>query len=244
VNGNINIIGTLTAGAITTSGTITVPDAGIIGSTLNGFWLGNIAVSQLWIVSGDGTYSHFLAQNNDAIFGTTRATSNTLDSITFRSSCGTPTVVYDWGKCDGPNARWIFNYPISAGTISGGTAGFSAMTVKGPYNSALYSTPGLGGSASAQPTQIINWSNGNVQQIVVTGNTTFTFSNGVPGGRYMLITRQGSGTLQGAITWPTVGTLIWAGGLSSITNTVSAVDIYSFVYDGVKYHGTASNDFK
>jgi len=129
---------------------------------------------------------------------------------------------------------------VSAGTVSATTAIFASVTVSGSYRSAI-----LNSGVTALATHTVNWAGSNVQKIILTGNSTFTFLGGQAGGRYMLMTQQGSPvSLTGKVTWPTTSTVIWAGGTSGApTATSSAVDIFAFVYDGVKYHGTASNNF-
>jgi hypothetical protein len=81
----------------------------------------------------------------------------------------------------------------------------------------------------------VNWNDGNVQKITMTGNiTTLTLSNPVAGARYVLIIRQdvtGSRT----IAWP--GSVLWASATAPTLSGSNKTDIVSFVYDGINYFG-------
>lgn len=87
-----------------------------------------------------------------------------------------------------------------------------------PYASVEYDNGSVTGTAT------INWANGNVQYVTMTGNTTFTFTNPLPGMRMIL-------HMAGAFTptWPS--TVKWPGS-STPTATASAgkKDLYTFVY--------------
>ena len=86
----------------------------------------------------------------------------------------------------------------------------------------------------------VNWDEGNVQQVTLGGNRTFTFSNPKNAGRYLLIIKQ-DGTGSRTVTWPTVK---WPGGTApTLTTTANKYDIVSFVYDGANYFGIASLNF-
>lgn len=86
----------------------------------------------------------------------------------------------------------------------------------------------------------VDWNNANVQSVTLGGNRTFTFSNPKDGARYMLIVKQDA-TGSRTVTWPTVK---WAGGTTpTLTTTANKYDIFTFVYDGTNYYGTASLNF-
>lgn len=107
----------------------------------------------------------------------------------------------------------------------------------GQYNSALAN------AGSSGTSKTVDWNSGNVQYVTLTGNVTFTFSNPVSGGRYVLILKQdaiGSRTA----TWP--ASVLWSGGTApTLTTTASKVDIITFVYEGVnsKYYGGSVLNF-
>ena len=84
-----------------------------------------------------------------------------------------------------------------------------------------------------------DWSNGTVQSVTLGGNRTFTFANGVDGGRYILILKQDA-TGTRTVTWP--GTVRWPGGTApTLTTTASKTDYIGFLYNGVSstYDGVA-----
>lgn len=89
----------------------------------------------------------------------------------------------------------------------------------------------------------INWQNGNVQFITLTGNCTFTFTNPKAGSRYVLIMKQ-DGTGSRTVTWPS--TVEFSGDTApTLTTTGGKSDIVGFVYSGVisKYISVASLNF-
>lgn len=93
------------------------------------------------------------------------------------------------------------------------------------------------GSVTTKAT--INWLNGNVQYITLTGNTTFKFINPKPGTRLILM-------VAGAFTptWPS--TVKWPGNTTP-TPTASAgkKDIYGFIYSGKEalYNGAQAANY-
>ena len=98
--------------------------------------------------------------------------------------------------------------------------------------------PNTGTTTSATT---INWNNGNVQEVVLGANTTFTFTNPNAGATYILVVRQSSGG-GNTITWP--GTVSWSGGASPVmTSTSNRFDVFTFVYDGTKYFGSYTQNF-
>lgn len=70
-------------------------------------------------------------------------------------------------------------------------------------------------------------------QVTLGGNRTFTFSNPVAGGIYVVkITQDSSGSR--LVTWPS--TVKWAGGSApTLTSTASRTDVIYFFYDGTSY---------
>ena|SRR5258708_6102532 len=55
----------------------------------------------------------------------------------------------------------------------------------------------------------VDWSKGNTQHVILTANTTLTFSNGLSGRKYTLILKQ-DGTGSRTVTWP--GAVRFSGG--------------------------------
>lgn len=86
-------------------------------------------------------------------------------------------------------------------------------------------------------TKTIDWNAGNEHFCTLTGNVTFTFSNPVDGGRYVLLLATGAGSF--TATWP--ASVLWPGGTApTITVTASKLDLITFIYvSGTsKYYGS------
>lgn len=81
----------------------------------------------------------------------------------------------------------------------------------------------------------VNFNNGGAQFVTLTGNCTFTFSNPVEGGRYIIELLQ-DGTGSRLVTWPS--TVKWPGGVApTLTTTASRTDIITLYYNGTNYAG-------
>lgn len=107
-------------------------------------------------------------------------------------------------------------------------------------NISIGSNTNLYVSTSGSGARTIDWSTPlpyATRYHVLTGNVTFTFSNGVQGKLYTLIVEQNA-TGGWDITWP--ATVLWPGGTAiNMTQTANAIDAYQFVYDGSFYYYTA-----
>jgi hypothetical protein len=109
------------------------------------------------------------------------------------------------------------------------------LNVSGQSYSELFA----GGNATG--TVAIDWNNSNVQEFVLTGNTTFTFANGKSGATYILQVQQSIGG-GNVITWPAA--VKWPGGVPPIqTPTASRADIYTFVQVGSNVIGTFTQNY-
>jgi hypothetical protein len=94
----------------------------------------------------------------------------------------------------------------------------------------------LPASATTTSATTINWNRGNIQQYTLGANTTFTFTRGNAGGTYILIIKQSSGG-SNVVTFP--GDVSWSGGVTpTMSSAPDRYDIYTFIYDGVKYFGS------
>src|SRR5262249_21156688 len=91
-------------------------------------------------------------------------------------------------------------------------------------------------SPTAASRLTIDWSKGNVANLVLTtSNTTLSFSNGRAGGVYDLLLRQDTTGSRG-VTWP--ASVEWAGGTTpSLSTAASSTDTVRLVYDGTNYLG-------
>ncbi len=108
------------------------------------------------------------------------------------------------------------------------------LQVSGQYYSNLY---GLTDASSIA----VDWNSGNVQSVTLGGSRTITFSNGVAGGRYLLILTQDS-TGGWTVTWPAA--IKWPSGTPpTLTATAGRTDILSFVYDGASYYGISNLNY-
>jgi hypothetical protein len=86
----------------------------------------------------------------------------------------------------------------------------------------------------------IDWSAGSAHKSTLTGSCTYTFSNPVTGGSYVLRVLTGAGSF--TVTWP--ATVKWTGGSTpTVTATASRMDLFSFYYDGTNYYGTYVQNF-
>lgn len=132
--------------------------------------------------------------------------------------------------------------PTLTGTITAAAANFSgAVAVSSTLKSGNYHIEPLEYDAGNSSTaQTIDWANGSSQKSTLTGSVTYTFSNPVAGGAYVLKVATGAGSF--TATWP--ATVKWAGGTGpTITTTASRVDLISFYWDGTNYFGTFSQNY-
>jgi len=110
--------------------------------------------------------------------------------------------------------------------------------VNGPVYSKLTTTSTPDGYS-----QVINLSNGNVQVLNLNsalGNITVTFIGLDAGMSWILKVMQDTGTAINA-TFPGVK---WAGGsVPTVSTGLGAIDIFSFIFDGVTIYGSAVQNF-
>ena len=130
------------------------------------------------------------------------------------------------------------NLSTTTNTISSGNVGIGTTNPqhKLDINGAIY-TRRYGLTYSSSIT--IDWNNGNVQSVVLTGNTTFNFTNGKDGGKYILIIKQDS-TGGRTVTWPS--SVRFPGGVTPTLSTgANKSDYIGFIYNGVdgKYDAVA-----
>jgi hypothetical protein len=103
-------------------------------------------------------------------------------------------------------------------------------------------TPVDDGNSGAADT--INWDGGcNMHKSTLTGNVTYTFTNPMDGGRYVLYLFQ-DGTGSRTVTWP--AEVLWSGGTPpTLTTTASKLDVCTFVYlsSTAKYYGACNLNY-
>lgn len=79
----------------------------------------------------------------------------------------------------------------------------------------------------------VDWNEGNIQTVTLTGDITFTFANAIQGMKYIIFLTQGppGGHL---VSWP--ATIRWRGGAQpTLTTTASKTDIVTMVYVNGQY---------
>lgn len=88
-------------------------------------------------------------------------------------------------------------------------------------------------TASGNGTQNLDWGTTNQREFTFTGNTTFTFSGGVAGHSYTLVTKQDA-TGGFTLAWP--ASTIWPGGVDGVvTSGANSIDVWGFYFDGTAY---------
>jgi len=104
----------------------------------------------------------------------------------------------------------------------------------GYLSAASQTVSGAGGTVN------IPFPSGNVVNITLTANTTFTYSGHVVGTYILKLTQGGTGSY--TVTWP--GTLLWSGGTApTLTTTVGKTDIITIFHDGTSFYGTYSLNY-
>ena len=121
----------------------------------------------------------------------------------------------------------------TTGTLAtlAGTETFTNKTLTNPtitnYTETLY-------SANTSTSITVALTNGTVQLLTLTANTTITMPS-VGAGKSFIIMLKQDATGSRTVAWSTV---VWAGGTApTVTSTASKMDIYSFFSDGTNWYG-------
>lgn len=170
-------------------------------------------------------------------------TGNVCD-IFLRTTGTAGTTLYIKESGTGTNTGW--GAFVSLGTTA--TPQFAKIGINGAADAnavakfvGQYYSP-LVNDGNSGTTKTIDWNAGNEHIVTLTGNVTFTFSNPVDGGRYVLLLATGAGSF--AVTWP--ATVAWPGGVTpTITTTASKVDLCTFQYvtSTNKYYSACSPNY-
>lgn len=95
-------------------------------------------------------------------------------------------------------------------------------------------------SGNSGTTKTLDLSTCSVQKSTLSGNVTYTLSNPVTGGAYIIKMVQGASSY--TVTWP--GTVKWSGGTAPIiTTTNTKIDLVNLYWDGTSYYGTYSQNY-
>lgn len=137
------------------------------------------------------------------------------------------------------------------GYVSGVSSAIQTqLGTKAPTASPAFTTQVTFGNYHLEPSEVddgnsgtadtIDWSAGSAHKSTLTGNVTYTFSNPVTGGSYVLRVLTGAGSF--AVTWP--GTVKWPGGVApTITVTAARMDLFNFYWDGTNYYGSFAQNY-
>jgi len=113
------------------------------------------------------------------------------------------------------------------------------------FNAEVFNVSNYGAmqTATGDGTTTIDWGLGNFMYFTFGAqNDTFTFTAPANKGRMTLVLKQ-DGVGSRTATWP--GTVLWPGGVAPTLSTGAAdVDIITFFYDGMSYHGLFNGDFR
>ena len=127
--------------------------------------------------------------------------------------------------------------PVYAGYYLSGTA---AKTYTFPaYTCSVM--PGGDYQITYASSMTANWQNGSTQEVTLTGSPTIAFSNWVNGQVYRLVLVQGG---SGSQTVTFSGTIKWQGASApTLTTTIGASDIITFLYANGVIYASATADF-
>ncbi len=129
---------------------------------------------------------------------------------------------------------------IPQGTVKVETGtNFSIEADKGLFNGYVFSA-GEHNAASCTTTKTISWADQSAQKVDMEGNCTFTLTNPVAGGSYVLKLVQ-DGTGGRTYTWPS--NVKWSGGTAPSASGANKLDLVNLYYDGTNYYGGYSLNY-
>lgn len=149
--------------------------------------------------------------------------------------------LYDYNNSTGSLYYVLATTPNGVEWTSPATASLSSpfngtFQINGQAWSAAYT-----GSSTLSGSVTIDFDNSNTQTFTLGNNISVTFQNARAGATYIVVIRQSSGG-SNTISWP--GGILWANAISPVmTSTANRYDIYSFIYDGINYYGSFSQNY-
>lgn len=216
----INGTNTPTAGAVAVGDgtTLNFTAAGTAGQVLTS----NGAAVPTWTDNGSGTVTSASVVSANGFAGTV-ATSTTTPAITLTTSI-TGLLKGNGTAMSAATAGTDYVTPTGTETLTN-------KTLTNPTVTNYTETPFTANSSTAITLALTN---GTVQIITLTGNSTITMPTAVSGKSFIMFLKQDA-TGSRTVTWSTVK---WAGGTApTITATASRQDIYSFFSDGTNWYG-------
>ena len=149
--------------------------------------------------------------------------------------------LYDYNNSTGSLYYVLATTPNGVEWTSPATASLSSpfngtFQINGQAWSTAYT-----GSGTLSGSVTLDFDNSNTQTYTLTNNIGITFQNARAGATYIVVLRQSSGG-GNTVSWP--GGILWANSVSPImTATANRYDIYSFIYDGINYYGSFSQNY-
>jgi hypothetical protein len=192
----------------------------------------------------NANFSEIKTKVNDHCVWDDEASQVITKTITFAPDSGAGFIVSTGGITVTGNSTITGTLTALTGITSSGTAALATVTV----STALTVTAGnltmSGGQAigkrvddgSSGTSKTLDFDTGNIHRVKMTGNCTFTLSNGRTGATYIVELMQDA-TGSRTATWP--ASVVWgSGGAPTLTTTASRKDVLLFLYNGVKYIGS------
>ncbi len=143
------------------------------------------------------------------------------------------------------NKTWLGLTTFTGGISANASNGNSAQVLSTNGSGGLYwqtvsQGPAIYDNGNSGATMTINWNNGNQQTVTMNATCTFTFTNPVVGGRYILIINTGiSGffiTLPTTVQWPSQAVF-------TLTPFPNRKDFLAFFWDGVNYISSTNRNY-
>jgi hypothetical protein len=111
------------------------------------------------------------------------------------------------------------------------------MTATVKEKTGAVNSPAVYDAGNSSTAITLNFDNGPVQQVTMTGNCTFTLTNPTAGETYLLkLLQDATGTRTG--TWPAA--VKWPASTAPTLSGANKVDIVSLFYDGTNYYASST----